>query len=252
MKPRVLIVGGGVIGSATAWFLARDGGHDVTVLERDPAYRQASSSLSASSIRQQFSQPVNIRLSQASLAFLRGVGTNLALDAERPDIALVERGYLYLATAAGMATLQVNHAVQCDHQVAVALRTHLDQHPAQQLDRLSDEHPEVDESIVLGAHERTERARPDVVELQHGFQHSIVTSAPRQCVSRAEATARDHVTARPESPGTGHGSGRTSDDRSVAHDREPCPGPSGRLAACRTRSSASSPATRPRSNVSAS
>ncbi len=123
MKPRVLIVGGGVIGSATAWFLARDGGHDVTVLERDPAYRQASSSLSASSIRQQFSQPVNIRLSQASLAFLRGVGTNLALDAERPDIALVERGYLYLATAAGMATLQVNHAVQCDHQVAVALLT---------------------------------------------------------------------------------------------------------------------------------
>ncbi|HVJ59239.1 MAG TPA: FAD-dependent oxidoreductase, partial [Burkholderiaceae bacterium] len=123
MKPRVLIVGGGVIGSATAWFLARDGGHDVTVLERDPAYRQASSSLSASSIRQQFSQPVNIRLSQASLAFLREVGTNLALDAERPDIALVERGYLYLATAAGMGTLQVNHAVQCDHQVAVALLT---------------------------------------------------------------------------------------------------------------------------------
>ena len=104
MKLRVLIVGGGVIGSATAWFLARDSRHDVTVVERDPAYRQASSSLSASSIRQQFSQPVNIRLSQASLEFLREVGTALAAGGERPEIGLVERGYLYLATPGGMPT----------------------------------------------------------------------------------------------------------------------------------------------------
>ena len=121
MKPRVLIVGGGVIGSATAWFLARDGRHDVTVVERDPAYRLASSSLSASSIRQQFSQPVNIRLSQASLAFLRDVRTVLAVDGERPDIALVERGYLYLATASGIDTLRANHVVQRAHDAPVAL-----------------------------------------------------------------------------------------------------------------------------------
>ena len=123
MKLRVLIVGGGVIGSATAWFLARDGRHEVTVLERDPAYRQASSSLSASSIRQQFSQPVNIRLSQASLEFLRTVGATLALGEERPDIALVERGYLYLATAGGIEALQANHAVQRDCAAPVALLT---------------------------------------------------------------------------------------------------------------------------------
>ena len=66
-----MIVGGGVIGAATACFLARDHHAAVTVLERDPSYRQASSALSASSIRQQFSTPINIALSQASLAFLR-------------------------------------------------------------------------------------------------------------------------------------------------------------------------------------
>jgi glycine/D-amino acid oxidase-like deaminating enzyme len=121
MKPRVVIVGGGVIGSATAWFLARRGTHEVIVLERDPSYRLASSSLSASSIRQQFSQPVNIRLSQESLAFLRRVGDALRVDEERPDLGLVERGYLYLATAAGLEVLRENHLIQCAHDAAVAL-----------------------------------------------------------------------------------------------------------------------------------
>lgn len=117
----VLIVGGGVIGSAAAFFLARDFGARVTVLERDPAYRTASSARSASSIRQQFSTEVNIRLSQASFAFLRRLGDELAVGAERPDIGLTERGYLYLATAAGRATLNANHAVQrrCGADVAL-------------------------------------------------------------------------------------------------------------------------------------
>ena len=47
----VVILGGGVMGAATACFLARDHGAAVTVVERDPSYAQASSSLSLSSIR---------------------------------------------------------------------------------------------------------------------------------------------------------------------------------------------------------
>ncbi|HXF46428.1 MAG TPA: FAD-binding oxidoreductase [Burkholderiaceae bacterium] len=117
----MLIVGGGVIGSAAALFLARDCGARVTVFERDPSYRRASSALSASSIRQQFSTAINIRLSQASFAFYRRIGEELAVGAERPDIGLTERGYLYLATAAGRATLAAKHAVQrgCDADVAL-------------------------------------------------------------------------------------------------------------------------------------
>ena len=78
-----MIIGGGVIGAATACFLARDHAAVVTVLERDPSYRQASSALSASSIRQQFSTPINIALSQASIEFLRRVGEELEVDGER-------------------------------------------------------------------------------------------------------------------------------------------------------------------------
>ena len=117
----VVIVGGGVIGAATACFLARDHGVAVTVLERDPSYRRASSALSASSIRQQFSTPINIALSQASLAFLHRIGDELEVDGERPDVGLVEAGYLYLASAAGAAQLRANHALQRAHGAAIEL-----------------------------------------------------------------------------------------------------------------------------------
>ena len=112
MRGGVLIVGGGVVGAATACFLAARHGLRATVLERDPTYRRASSALSASSIRQQFSTTINIRLSQQSMAFYRRIGDELAVDGDRPDIGLAERGYLFLATAAGAATLRSNHEVQ--------------------------------------------------------------------------------------------------------------------------------------------
>ncbi len=123
MNRRVLIVGGGVIGAATAYFLASEHGLRATVLERDPSYRRASSALSASSIRQQFSTPINIRLSQASLDLYRRCGELLAVDGESPDIGLTERGYLFLATAAGVEALRANHEVQRSCGVRATLLT---------------------------------------------------------------------------------------------------------------------------------
>ncbi len=108
----VLIIGGGVMGAAAAYWLAQSHGLRVTVLERDPAYTRASSSLSASSIRQQFSTAINIALSQVSLQFYRQIGQTLAVDGIAPDIGLTEPGYLYLATDAGAATLRENVALQ--------------------------------------------------------------------------------------------------------------------------------------------
>ncbi len=117
----VTLIGGGVMGAATACFLARDHGARVTVVERDPSYARASSSLSLSSIRQQFSQPVNIGLSRWSLAFLRRAAGELAVVDDRPALGLVEPGYLYLATAAGESTLRELNALQRREGVDVAL-----------------------------------------------------------------------------------------------------------------------------------
>lgn len=120
----LVIIGGGVMGAALACFLARDHGVAPLVIERDPAGTRASSALSASSIRQQFSTGVNIALSQWSLGFLRRVGDELAVDGEAPAIGLVEPGYLYLADSPAQAdVLRANHAVQEAHGADVALLT---------------------------------------------------------------------------------------------------------------------------------
>ncbi|MFZ6731233.1 NAD(P)/FAD-dependent oxidoreductase [Undibacterium sp. Ji42W] len=119
----VVIVGGGVIGSAVAYFLAvhpRFQGR-ITVLERDPTYTHASSALSASSIRQQFSTPLNIQMSQFGIAFLRNLHRHLAVDGELPELGLSEHGYLYLASDAGADTLRENHEIQKHENVDVAL-----------------------------------------------------------------------------------------------------------------------------------
>ena len=102
-----LIVGGGAMGSSIAWHLASDPGFTgtVVVIERDPTYARASSALSASSIRQQFSTPLNIHLSRYGIGFLRHASELLGVD-----LGLKEPGYLFLASAAGEAVLRANHA----------------------------------------------------------------------------------------------------------------------------------------------
>ena len=110
-----------MIGSAAAYFLRRDGGLRVSVIERDPTYASASSALSASSIRQQFSCPVNIALSQFGLEFLKRADEHLEIDSEVPVLGLREPGYLYLAGEAGTKVLRANHAVQAAHGVKTAL-----------------------------------------------------------------------------------------------------------------------------------
>ena len=118
----IVIIGGGVIGSAIAYFLTlQQPGCDVVVVERDPTYARASSALSASSIRQQFSTDINIQISAYGIGFLRNVGQLLACYGGVPDIGLHEGGYLYLATQAGEATLRENHALQKQHGADVAL-----------------------------------------------------------------------------------------------------------------------------------
>lgn len=106
------------MGSSVAWHLKRDAGFagSVTVIERDPTYARASSALSASSIRQQFSTPLNIHLSRFGIGFLRRAHELLDVD-----LGLKEPGYLFLASAAGEAVLKANHAIQKGEDCAVEL-----------------------------------------------------------------------------------------------------------------------------------
>jgi FAD-dependent oxidoreductase domain-containing protein 1 len=120
----VIIIGGGVIGSAVACFTLQETSFRgrVTVIERDPSYARASSALSASSIRQQFGTAINVAISRYGIAFLREAAERLAVDGNRPALGLVEPGYLYLAaTDDGAGTLRSNHRVQLAQGADIAL-----------------------------------------------------------------------------------------------------------------------------------
>jgi FAD-dependent oxidoreductase domain-containing protein 1 len=107
---RTIIIGGGIVGSCTAYFLADHG--ETIVLEKDPSYQYASTTLSAASIRTQFSLPLNVQMSLFGAEFL-------AARADR--VSLVRRAYLVLATAATEAALRANRDMQCAEGAAVAL-----------------------------------------------------------------------------------------------------------------------------------
>ena len=57
----VVIIGGGIIGVASAYFLSKEG-RKVKVIERDPTYKKASFPLSLGGFRRQFFQTENILL----------------------------------------------------------------------------------------------------------------------------------------------------------------------------------------------
>lgn len=116
----VVIAGGGAIGSAVAYFLKaveRIPG-SVAVIERDPTFRTAATTLSAASIRQQFSTPENIRLSRFGLDFLRGMTERFGREA---DPALCEAGYLILVPEERRTPLVVSHHAQLAEGAPVAL-----------------------------------------------------------------------------------------------------------------------------------
>ncbi|MYD70402.1 MAG: FAD-binding oxidoreductase [Acidobacteria bacterium] len=110
---QIVIVGGGVIGSSIAWHLRASGRDvDVTVIERDPAYRRASSFLAMGGVRQQFSSAANIRLAQRSIGFYRRFDETMGAPGARPRAWLRQRGYLFLVNDAMVERFERRYATQ--------------------------------------------------------------------------------------------------------------------------------------------
>ncbi|MCJ8055207.1 FAD-binding oxidoreductase [Shinella curvata] len=126
MKDRydVVIVGGAVIGSAVAYYLAANPDFDgsVLVIERDPTYLTAATSLSSSSIRTQFSNPINVRISQYGSEVIRNFGEMMQVGDDRPDLGFHSGGYLFLAnTPEQVRVLKENHEAQVSCRADVVL-----------------------------------------------------------------------------------------------------------------------------------
>jgi glycine/D-amino acid oxidase-like deaminating enzyme len=118
LSQTTVIVGGGAMGSAIASFLAAESGtgEGIVVIERDPTYARASSALSCSSIRQQFSTPLNIRLSQFGWDHMKACSAGGVPGA---GVGLQPRGYLFLGRAEQAAALRARTALARSLGVAV-------------------------------------------------------------------------------------------------------------------------------------
>ncbi|MEM7376397.1 MAG: FAD-binding oxidoreductase [Pseudomonadota bacterium] len=95
----VVIVGGAMMGSSTAWFLSDNPDFDgsVLVVERDPSYEFCSTSHTNSCMRQQFSSELNVRISQFAADFVKNIRTYMGGDTRVPELSIHNFGYLYLA-----------------------------------------------------------------------------------------------------------------------------------------------------------
>lgn len=160
-KADVVIGGGAVIGSAVAYFL-KELGFDgsVLIIERDASFAQSSTALSASGIRQQFSDPLNVQISQFGAEFIKSAPERWGVD-----LNLNENGYLYLANGAENAEiLRDNHAVQIAHGARTVLLTP---------DELAKAFPHLNlDDIVLGSHGQSNEGWFDNMGLLQNFRQA--------------------------------------------------------------------------------
>ncbi len=113
----VVIAGGAVMGASAAFWLTRmQPGLRVLVAEMDPSYARSSTALSVASIRQQFTNPVNVKISRFGFDFLSDFQTHLGVDVGVPDLGMKENGYLFLAGSAEAAAVMADvAAMQREH-----------------------------------------------------------------------------------------------------------------------------------------
>jgi glycine/D-amino acid oxidase-like deaminating enzyme len=102
----IIIVGGAAVGSSAAYWLSQALGGRVSVLvvERDSSYALASTALSTSAIRQQYSNPINVKISQFGIEVIRSFAQRMApfyKDEPAPDLGFREHGYLYCCSVEG-------------------------------------------------------------------------------------------------------------------------------------------------------
>ena len=98
----VILVGGGVMGCATATYLLKaDKNLQVAIVEMDPTYARSSTTLSDGNHRIQFNLKENILMSLYGLEVLETFAEDMAVDGDQPDIAFRRQGNLYLVDEGG-------------------------------------------------------------------------------------------------------------------------------------------------------
>ena len=89
----IVIIGGGVMGASAAYHLAKRGGKNIVLLEKEEFFGQGATGRCAGGVRYQFSTGINVRLSLESLPMLERFGQEIG-----QDVNFRKCGYLIVAT----------------------------------------------------------------------------------------------------------------------------------------------------------
>lgn len=95
----VVCIGGAMTGSSAAYFLSEnpDFGGSVVVVEPDWTYDFANTTRAQNSIREQFTNELNIRLSRFGMDFMAHFHDNVQVDGESPALNFRGTGYMFIA-----------------------------------------------------------------------------------------------------------------------------------------------------------
>ena len=108
----VAVIGGGIVGSSTAYFLKTLAPTlSVCVIEPDPSYEFCSTVRASGGARRLFSCPENIEMSNFSIDFIKRFPAQMAVDGREAPVDWVEGGYLFIVPPAAMPMLEA-HALR--------------------------------------------------------------------------------------------------------------------------------------------
>jgi len=103
----IIIVGGGIMGSSTAFYLKRaDQRLKIAVVEPDPTYARASSTLSLGNARIQFSMKENVLISQYTFEVLERFNEEMEVNGQRPNLDFRHEGNLFLVEESSLEAAQ--------------------------------------------------------------------------------------------------------------------------------------------------
>jgi len=109
----VIIIGGGIMGSALAYYLMKaDNTLKLAVVERDPTYARASTTLSMSNVRIQFSLKENIRISQYTCEILDRFENEMTIEDRTPKIYYHREGNLFLVDQQNQRAAEASFELQ--------------------------------------------------------------------------------------------------------------------------------------------
>jgi glycine/D-amino acid oxidase-like deaminating enzyme len=190
----VVIIGGAMLGSATAWFLSDnpDFKGNVLVVERDPTYEFSATAHTNSCIRQQFSAAINVKISQFGADFVKNFQRYMGNDPRVPQPTLHSFGYMYLANQQGFAdTLKATQQVQAENGAGTKHMTRDDIAAAYPFYNLDD--------IIAGNHNTVDEGYFDGGTLFDWWKRSAKERGIEYCANEVVALTKNQSGSRIES-----------------------------------------------------